>query len=247
MRNILKGKEILLNRLNLIQTSIGAFVAIALAYPQFEYFINDHDDTRVLARAIASLVLLVYSLRQFWLIYKGNIKKNQVNLYLIFYLLLLVLGEIAGVGYIKNWAPATNEEALISNLISFSLLFLVCIAAARVTFKKYPDKKGGITSLPVQEDKIIEIAIDEYGRLCITPEIEKFHYIYREGMDVHWDEKKSRLHGSKLRSYEGSWGYLDWYKQIIKAASEQGVKLNITKKTKWINISNNIKSDIINT
>ena len=42
------------------------------------------------------------------------------------------------------------------------------------------------------------------------------------------------------------WSYFEWYMQIMKAAKEQGSELITNNKTKWVNISEALKSEIVN-
>lgn len=90
-------------------------------------------------------------------------------------------------------------------------------------------------------DNIIEIKIDNQGRLVIKPEKKEFNYIYRAAMEVNWDDKNKFLYSPKPRE----WGYLNWYQQILKATfSEYKCKLIITDKTSWINIPKELKEEI---
>ncbi len=93
----------------------------------------------------------------------------------------------------------------------------------------------------MKRDNIVEVGIDNEGRLYIKPNNYKFRYIYQEAMDVPWDEQLGYLHGATPRK----WSYLDWYYQIIKAAQEQDVNLIITNETQWINIPVDIKELIL--
>ncbi|NQY94744.1 MAG: hypothetical protein HRT43_11300 [Campylobacteraceae bacterium] len=43
----------------------------------------------------------------------------------------------------------------------------------------------------LKTDNIIEIGIDKFEHLYIKPEKEKFLYIYREAMEVHWDDENA--------------------------------------------------------
>lgn len=43
-------------------------------------------------------------------------------------------------------------------------------------------------------DRIAEIRIDEAGRLCAQPKTHSFPFIYRAGMEVHWDEDGKYLY-----------------------------------------------------
>lgn len=93
----------------------------------------------------------------------------------------------------------------------------------------------------MQKDKIINIEIDNSGRLHIKPEKEKFIMIYRTATEVHWDERKLTLYSPKPRD----WSYLDWYKHIVKVAeTECLVKLQLTDITVWINIPIDLKNEI---
>lgn len=91
-------------------------------------------------------------------------------------------------------------------------------------------------------DQIIEIGIDSEERLYVKPESKSFPYIYREAMEVHWDEEKLYLYGAKPRK----WTYLDWFLQIHNAAKQQGYELTLTENCRWANISTDIKGQIIN-
>jgi len=90
-------------------------------------------------------------------------------------------------------------------------------------------------------DDILEIGIDENGRLFIKPEKNKFTLIYRSATEVHWDENKDFLYSPKPRE----WTYLDWYRHIVSAIEiEYGCKLIIRPNTKWISIPEDLKQEI---
>jgi Integron Cassette Protein Hfx_Cass5 len=90
-------------------------------------------------------------------------------------------------------------------------------------------------------DEIIEIAIDEKERLLIKPKNTRFTLIYRTATEVHWDEKLLSLYSPKPRE----WTYLNWYQHIINVAEvECNTKLILTARTKWTNISNELKKTI---
>ncbi|WP_164849895.1 hypothetical protein [Mucilaginibacter limnophilus] len=91
-------------------------------------------------------------------------------------------------------------------------------------------------------DQIIEIRIDENGRLHVKPNQNSFPLIWQSATEVHWDEKEFSLYSPKPRE----WSYLDWYKHIITVISNEcSCKLIITEKTKWINIPDDLKSQIL--
>jgi hypothetical protein len=90
-------------------------------------------------------------------------------------------------------------------------------------------------------DEIIEIAIDEKERLLIKPKNTRFTLIYRTATEVHWDEKLLSLYSPKPRECT----YLNWYQHIINVAEvECNTKLILTARTKWTNISNELKKTI---
>ena len=94
----------------------------------------------------------------------------------------------------------------------------------------------------MEQDQIKEIGVDDKGRLYITPLSKEFPYIYREAMEVHWDRENKFLYSPKPRE----WSYFDWFKQIILAAKKQSCFLYTAENTTWINIPNDLKSEIIN-
>ncbi len=91
-------------------------------------------------------------------------------------------------------------------------------------------------------DNIFEIGIDVLERLFIKPEKEKFALIYRTATEVHWDSKNNFLYSPKPRE----WSYFDWYRQITEVVeTECGCKLILTNRTNWINISYDLKKQIV--
>lgn len=91
------------------------------------------------------------------------------------------------------------------------------------------------------EDRIEEIGIDEEDRLYVKPSNATFPMIYREAMEVHWNSEHCYLYGAKPRK----WGYLEWFQQIIRAASEQGYQLTVPSNVSWVNISGELQQQIL--
>jgi hypothetical protein len=90
-------------------------------------------------------------------------------------------------------------------------------------------------------DEIVEVAIDNSGRLIVKPRKQTFEFIYRSAMEVHWNDTKQCLYSPRPRE----WTYFDWYKQIIYSVeSEYGYKLVLSDKTKWINVYDSLKEEI---
>jgi len=91
------------------------------------------------------------------------------------------------------------------------------------------------------EDIIQEIGIDTEERLYVKPSHETFPMIYREAMEVHWSSEHCYLYGAKSRK----WGYLEWFQQIIRAASEQGCKLVVPQNVSWVNVPGDLQKQIM--
>ncbi|WP_339686894.1 hypothetical protein [uncultured Nonlabens sp.] len=95
--------------------------------------------------------------------------------------------------------------------------------------------------MSVSHDTIIQIEIDDSGKLHIKPEYEKFIMIYRTATEVHWNTENNTLYSPTPRD----WTYLEWFEQIIKVVKEEcSCDLYITEQTEWINIPNQLKKEI---
>ena len=93
----------------------------------------------------------------------------------------------------------------------------------------------------MRKDRIMQIEIDELGKLHVKPECEKFTLIYRTATEVHWDKNNQTLYSPKPKD----WNYIEWYKHIIKVAkTECFVELNICRETIWLNIPKSLKNEI---
>ena len=91
-------------------------------------------------------------------------------------------------------------------------------------------------------NNIAEIRIDGAGRLCLTPEIPDFAYIYRAGMEVQWDEQGEFLFSPPTRE----WTYVRWFEQLVEAArGECGYDLTVNSLTRWVAIEPSLKEAIL--
>ena len=93
----------------------------------------------------------------------------------------------------------------------------------------------------MEHDHIIEVGIDGKERLYVKPAKVKFPYMYREAVEVNWNESNSYLYSPKPRK----WSYFDWYNHILGAAKLQGCELQLTENTIWNNVSPQLKSEIL--
>ena len=84
----------------------------------------------------------------------------------------------------------------------------------------------------IKSDAISRVEIDAEKRLRVYPASTEFLYIYREAMEVHWDQEGRFLYSPPPRK----WTYADWFAHILKAALEQSVALHLRADTEWVNV-----------
>ncbi|MBK7442903.1 MAG: hypothetical protein WBP43_05735 [Chitinophagales bacterium] len=91
-------------------------------------------------------------------------------------------------------------------------------------------------------DKILEIGIDNKGRLYLKPEKQRFTLIYRTATEIHWEDNGNFLYSPKPRE----WTYFDWFRQIVRVTeTEFNCKLILTNETVWVNTAEELKLQII--
>jgi len=93
----------------------------------------------------------------------------------------------------------------------------------------------------MERDQIIEVGINKNECLYVKPQKLKFPYMYREAVEVNWDADNNYLFSPKPRK----WSYPDWFVHIVSAASLQSCALYLTKETQWVNITEELKSEIL--
>ncbi|AUI82760.1 hypothetical protein TE101_10850 [Alteromonas macleodii] len=90
-------------------------------------------------------------------------------------------------------------------------------------------------------EDIVEIGIDNKEHLYLMPSTSSFPMIYREAAGVHWDQKRRALVGQQNRE----WGYPKWFTHICNLVSKTGCQLQLTETTRWVNITCELRSSII--
>ena len=96
----------------------------------------------------------------------------------------------------------------------------------------------------MERDRIAEVGIDDQHRLYVLPETREFQYIYREAMEVHWDQERGYLFApTPPRSLLKPEGW--WFQQILAAARAQGCELQLTASTRWHGIPDAVKQQIL--
>ena len=96
----------------------------------------------------------------------------------------------------------------------------------------------------MERDAISEIGIDDKGRLYVAPETKTFPYIYREAMEIHWDATGRYLFAPpppRAQLATPIW----WFQRILAAAREQSCELRFSSETKWHNIPDELKDEIV--
>ena len=93
----------------------------------------------------------------------------------------------------------------------------------------------------MKQEFVAAIEIDSAGRIHVTPSGSEFPYIYREAMEVSWSDSSKTLHSPVPRE----WTYAQWVQQIFAAAAEQGVKLILGPDTKWINVPDLLRVELV--
>ena len=98
----------------------------------------------------------------------------------------------------------------------------------------------------MKTDLIQAVGLMEDGALWVKPANASFPYIYREAMEVHWDENERRLFGAKPRPNPHlDFSQLQWFHQILAAAKEQGVTLLVSAETNWSNTPPQLRAEIL--
>ena len=96
----------------------------------------------------------------------------------------------------------------------------------------------------MHKDLIAEIGLDDKGRLYVVPDTKKFPNIYREAMEVNWDDEGDFLYTPPLPRAR-LLPYAQWFFQITDAALQQAGNLCIGPDTRWHNIEADLKNEIL--
>jgi hypothetical protein len=93
--------------------------------------------------------------------------------------------------------------------------------------------------------EIIKVEVLATNELSVTPVInwnDFFQFIYRTATGVVWYEKDQCF----ISPVPKEWSHFDWYANIVTSViSEMGVNLIITPETKWLNVPEDLKKEII--
>ena len=125
-----------------LQASIGIVFGFFVGYVAYTNSIEGRPDLTP-GRVILSVLLVGYSISQF--IRLGKYRVTLVNLisFPVIYIVFGLFWEFSSRGYIKNWAPATQEAAQLHNIISLLIILALIGLAWLTTFKA--KKNGNVT------------------------------------------------------------------------------------------------------
>ena len=92
-------------------------------------------------------------------------------------------------------------------------------------------------------EAIIEVGTDALGRLYVVPARTKFPHIYREAMEISWDEAGAYLHAPAPPRYELA-SPVWWFQRMLDAAKAEDCSLALNPETKWHNVSPELQEKI---
>ncbi len=85
-------------------------------------------------------------------------------------------------------------------------------------------------------ENISSIGVDDLGSLWVKPSKSAFPHIYREAMEINWDNERCVLFCPKPLK----WTHVEWFKQLLYSAHYNGINLLITSDTDWVNIDSKV-------
>ncbi|MEJ2405986.1 MAG: hypothetical protein P8171_17135 [Candidatus Thiodiazotropha sp.] len=124
-----------------IQAIIGVLFAIFVGYVAYINSIDGRPDLTP-GRILLSGILVMYSVIQIALLYKSHVTKMALFSYPVIYFTFGLYWEYSSGGYIKNWAPATHEDAFNQNIFCLFILVFLAALALLTTFKKGKNTNG---------------------------------------------------------------------------------------------------------
>jgi hypothetical protein len=85
----------------------------------------------------------------------------------------------------------------------------------------------------MKQNRIVEVRIDDEGRLLVRTAETSFEQIYRAALGVHWDESAQAL----VSPVPDRWSHADWFTQILSAAADEyGMELILDTATAWVGV-----------
>jgi hypothetical protein len=102
--------------------------AVFIAYCAYENFHDGRPDLTP-GRVVLAITLTVYSFSQLWVATRGKVRLTQLLAFPIHYFIYGIVWEIASMGYRKNWAPDTAEEAFHANIFFATLIIFLVVSA----------------------------------------------------------------------------------------------------------------------
>ncbi len=117
------------------QAVIGILFGLFVAYVAY---VNGIEGKPILTpgRVILSVILVLYSAMQIWVLIKSKISKIHLFAYPIIYIIFGMFWEYASRGFVKNWPPGTHVEATYQNIVCLLIVCFIVFVALLTTFKR---------------------------------------------------------------------------------------------------------------
>jgi hypothetical protein len=91
------------------------------------------------------------------------------------------------------------------------------------------------------DEPILDLGVDEQGRLYVRPAQSVFPQIFRVASGVSWDPSTNAL----VSPQPGEWSLERWFEQIVGAVlSEYGIALRLAPSTSWTGVAPELQRDI---
>jgi hypothetical protein len=117
------------------QAIIGILFGLFVAYVAYANSIEGRPDLTPV-RLILSVILILYSAMQIWVLIKSKISIIHLFAYPIIYIIFGMFWEYAARGYIKNWPPGTHIEATYQNIVCLLIVCFIMFVGLLTTFKR---------------------------------------------------------------------------------------------------------------
>jgi len=125
-----------------LQTSIGICFGLFAGCVAYANSVEGRPDLMP-GRVILSVLLVGYSMAQITRLAKYRVTLVNLMSFPIVYLVFGVFWEYSSRGFIKNRAPATQDAALLDNLVSLLILLVLTGLAWLTTFRT--KRNGNVT------------------------------------------------------------------------------------------------------
>ena len=111
----------------------GICFGLFVAFTAYESGVEQYPEVTI-SRYMLAGILVVYSASQFFILFKHRSSLIKIALFPSVYILFALFWDYSCRGYVKNWAPATPEEAGTQNMVNLAILIAIFVFALASTF-----------------------------------------------------------------------------------------------------------------